>query len=81
MAGPLATELETEMYEYKQKRREMLAAREIGRNLVRFDEQQVVTLAIPPKIRLKGESSRIPVCIFQRYPESGRYNLICEWGF
>lgn len=55
----------------------MLVARDIGRNFVKFHEQQVVTFKIPAKILLKGEQRRVSMRIFETFPNSGRYKLIC----
>lgn len=77
----LATEIERKTDAYKQKRREMLVTKDISRNSITFHEQRVVTLKILAKIRLKVEQSRIALRIFEILPSSGRYKLICQWGF
>lgn len=55
-------------------------AQSMGSNTVIFHEQEVVTLAIPAKMRLVAERSRIPVRIFKKY-RTGRYKLIRQWAF
>ena len=74
------TDLEREQFAYRSREHEGAVQRNIGRNTVTFSEQQVVTLRIPDKYRLKGERTRMPVRIFKKY-QTGRYKLICAEGW
>lgn len=52
----------------------------ISRNVVTFEENQVVSLRIPSKLRLAGEPTRLPVRIW-KMTRHNRCTLISRYGW